>query len=176
MRATPLRALSNVPRHLLCSTAIGAQVPGRQLELGGTAKDDEEARVPVQQDLDRILADATQVVPSLARAGVGDPWVGLRPKRKGGIRLELEWVQWAPLAAPPPSGGGGGGGGGGTALGSGGGGEGASGAGGGGRAAVVHNYGRGGSGMCVSYGCAEDACRLVQAALDVLHTPAGSRL
>ena len=55
-----------------------------------------------------------------------DAWVGVRPKRKIGVRLELEWRSVMPAAD----------------------------------AAVIHNYGHGGSGMCCSFGCANDVLRL----------------
>ena len=104
--------------------------PGSDLELGGTAEDGATERKLNGATAERILRDNVRMIPSLAAAEVGDGYVGLRPCRKGGVRLELEWRSR---------------GGSGQA-----------------KAAVVHNYGHGGAGMCLSYGCAEDVVALVR--------------
>ena len=54
--------------------------------------------------------------------------MGLRPARKGGVRLELEWRTNSSGDL---------------------------------KTAVVHNYGHGGAGMCLSYGCAADVVQIV---------------
>jgi glycine/D-amino acid oxidase-like deaminating enzyme len=100
---------------------------GGELELGGTSEDHAWGRAVRPEVQARILRDNAAVVPSLSRAEVRDAWVGLRPCRRGGVRLELEW-----RAAAGRRG-----------------------------VAVVHNYGHGGAGMCLSYGCADEVVRLV---------------
>ena len=120
--------------------------PGRPLELGGTAEDGEEDRRPQPATLRRILRDNAKVLPSLRclpetrvaeQSGDKvpgqeklaldvDAWVGVRPKRKTGVRLELEWRSAVSTID----------------------------------VAVIHNYGHGGSGMCCSFGCANDVLRL----------------
>jgi glycine/D-amino acid oxidase-like deaminating enzyme len=102
--------------------------PGTPLELGGSASDGVVNRQPDQKELDRILSDNIGEVPSLARAEIGDPWVGVRPKRKAGVRLESERTTGA------------------------------------GRL-MIHNYGHGGSGMCCSYGCANDVLETLKGVL-----------
>ena len=84
----------------------------------------------------RMLRDNIEMVPSLASATVGDGWVGLRPCRQRGVRLELEMR---------------------------------------GSSGVVHNYGHGGAGLCLSYGCAEEVVGLVRACL-AKHKVASPRL
>jgi len=96
--------------------------PGAELELGGTADDHTYERRLDPATRDRMLKDNIEMIPSLARGEVGDGWVGLRPCRSGGVRLELEWRQQIP---------------------------------------VVHNYGHGGAGMCLSYGCAKEVTQIV---------------
>eukprot|EP00658_Telonema_sp_P-2_P010066 TRINITY_DN13780_c0_g1_i1.p1 TRINITY_DN13780_c0_g1~~TRINITY_DN13780_c0_g1_i1.p1 ORF type:complete len:306 (-),score=27.91 TRINITY_DN13780_c0_g1_i1:307-1224(-) len=68
--------------------AYAIAVPGQDLELGGTAQDLEQDRKPNQEALHQILSTNAQVQPSLSGLK-GDAWVGLRPKRSGGIQLEL---------------------------------------------------------------------------------------
>jgi glycine/D-amino acid oxidase-like deaminating enzyme len=131
--------------------------PGCPLELGGSATDNRLDRRPDSQELARILRENVEAVPSLSKAVVGDPWVGVRPKRKGGVRLELEYIMPPTETNSPQSGGGGGGRAGGSgddvtaerAVGR----------------PVVHNYGHGGSGMCCSYGCANDVAVLIRGVL-----------
>eukprot|EP00937_MAST-01D_sp_MAST-1D-sp2_P003369 g3369.t1 len=132
--------------------AYAIPCPGCPLEIGGTAEDGETDRRPQGAAIARMVAAMRAVVPSLrgadgvqelcaarerlrsrggaaaaaavAAAGVPlptavDAWVGLRPKRRGGVRLQAE--------AERP---------------------------------VIHNYGHGGSGMCCSFGCANEVLRL----------------
>ena len=89
-----------------------------------------------------MLQDNVDMIPSLAKAAVGDGWVGLRPAREGGVRLELEWRNASNGSGDVK--------------------------------AVVHNYGHGGAGMCLSYGCAEDVVKLVQLAALGSRAPAAA--
>jgi D-amino-acid oxidase len=80
-------------RHPPSTCAGGAYVipiPGGDLELGGTADDGEEDRRPSKADTARILDNCAKLIPSLRGLEPSSTWVGLRPKRKGGIRLGLE--------------------------------------------------------------------------------------
>lgn len=74
-----------------------------------------------------ILARAHQLFPQLKSARIVGEWVGLRPGREAGVRLEVEKLACGP----------------GRTL------------------TVVHNYGHGGHGVTLSWGCALHATRLV---------------
>ncbi|PSC73607.1 D-aspartate oxidase [Micractinium conductrix] len=103
--------------------------------LGGTLGKGDFDTTPRPADRASILDRACRVLPSLAAAEVVSEWVGLRPGRPS-VRLELE--QWA--------------------LDDGAGGS-------AGSIPVVHNYGHGGAGLTLAWGCAADATALVQQAL-----------
>ncbi|KAL4531492.1 hypothetical protein Ndes2526B_g04395 [Nannochloris sp. 'desiccata'] len=102
--------------------------------LGGTKghKGDEDLN-PRKDDRDAILARCTAAVPSLAGAEVIDEWVGLRPGRPS-VRLELERFDSNNSRE---------------------------------RSSgdmppfVVHNYGHGGSGLTLAWGCAGDSVELL---------------
>ena len=66
-------------------------------------------------------------LPRLKEAEVLDQWVGLRPFRMGGIRLEHEWYKE--------------------------------------RLHVLHNYGHGGCGVTLSWGCAGEVVNMVKEVL-----------
>jgi D-amino-acid oxidase len=85
---------------------------------GDTAADPETARA--------ILARCTAFVPELRDAEIIGHPVGLRPSRRGGIRLEAD------AAAPPGT-------------------------------RIIHNYGHGGAGVTLSWGCADTTVALVTA-------------
>lgn len=109
---------------------------GRECVLGGSyeAEREEEhlplsgdGEGPLLPDEERIVRDCLLLEPALQhqlRLGTGRRGGGLRPVRKGGIRLGTETVP------------------------------------GGGR--IVHNYGHGGGGFTVSWGCAAEVARRVR--------------
>jgi len=103
--------------------------PGCDLEIGGTSDKHAYERVLNPATKDTMLHNAISRIPSLKDAPVQDGWVGLRPNREGGIRLELEWCN----THDPYQ-----------------------------RKAVIHNYGHGGAGMMLSYGCANQVVSLVK--------------
>lgn len=107
----------------------------KRLTVGGTYHEGDWSRSAPAAEVDALLARAAAVVPAVAGAKVLRQWVGLRPARAAGIRLEAERVP------PVPAG--------------------ADGAGGDPGGVVVHNYGHGGGGVTVCWGCADDAVRLV---------------
>lgn len=111
----------------------------KRLTVGGTYHEGDWSRSAPAAEVDALLARAAAVVPAVAGAQVLRQWVGLRPARAAGIRLEAERV-------PPASGTAG------VAGGEPGG-------------VVVHNYGHGGGGVTVCWGCANDAVRLVGEAM-----------
>ncbi|AHY47800.1 FAD dependent oxidoreductase [Rubrobacter radiotolerans] len=92
--------------------------------LGGTFESGNWDTTPDPETARRILARCSELVPELAGARVLEHHVGLRPVRRGGVRLERD-----------PE-----------------------------RPATVHNYGHGGAGVTLSWGCAERAVELVESA------------
>lgn len=110
--------------------------------LGGTAVEGAWGTEPDQTVSEGITARCAELDPRLRDARVLEHRAGLRPVRTSGVRLERE-------AAGSDGGGGAGR---------------ASGA---GRALVVHNYGHGGSGVTLSWGCAEEVTELVRGGLDL---------
>ena len=65
---------------------------GHLVECGGTTLAGVWSREPNAQTTEQILTRCRAMLPCLSQAQVVDLFVGLRPGRKGGIRLELEWV------------------------------------------------------------------------------------
>ncbi|GAB0494120.1 hypothetical protein MMPV_009442 [Pyropia vietnamensis] len=107
----------------------------KRLTVGGTYHEGDWSRSAPAAEVDALLARAAAVVPAVRSAKVLRQWVGLRPARAAGIRLEAEQV--LPTAGGTDGGSGNPGG------------------------VVVHNYGHGGGGVTVCWGCANDAVRLV---------------
>jgi glycine/D-amino acid oxidase-like deaminating enzyme len=60
--------------------------------LGGTYESNADDTTVDPATIQRLLNRCQQVVPSLKRAEVLDSWVGVRPIRKGGVRLEVEML------------------------------------------------------------------------------------
>jgi len=112
-------------------------IPNRDtVIIGGTKghRSDEDL-IPRKEDRDGILARCTAAVPSLAGAEVVDEWVGLRPGRPS-VRLELETCdrysnRERSSGDDMPP------------------------------LFVIHNYGHGGSGLTLAWGCADDAIELL---------------
>jgi D-amino-acid oxidase len=122
---------------------------GDILVLGGTEVADDWNPQPVPAVAERILRDCAAVDPRVTGARVLGHRVGLRPFRPQ-VRLEPELPGAAqaelPGAAQAER-------------------PGAARAGHGGGPAVVHNYGHGGAGVTLSWGCAREAAALVTRAL-----------
>ncbi|MER5884813.1 FAD-dependent oxidoreductase [Streptomyces sp. NPDC001941] len=97
--------------------------PGR-LVLGGTAQEGARSLEPDPVTAREIVARCARIRPEIASAKVLGHRVGLRPVRRGGVRLEAE----------RPDGGG----------------------------LLVHNYGHGGAGVTVAWGCAGRVAELVE--------------
>jgi D-amino-acid oxidase len=114
---------------------------GDILVLGGTEVADDWNPQPVPGVAERILRDCAAIDPRVAGARVLGHRVGLRPFRPQ-VRLEAE-----PSGAVQPGSPG-------TAR-----------AGHAAGPAVVHNYGHGGAGITLSWGCAREAAALVTQAL-----------
>jgi glycine/D-amino acid oxidase-like deaminating enzyme len=107
--------------------------------LGGTTQADDWDERPREADSQHVLRGCCQVLPSLARAEVVQAWAGLRPARSR-VRLELDGsADWGGLLEGP--------------LGL--------------RAAppVIHNYGHGGAGVTLHWGCARDVAALAAGVL-----------
>ncbi|GLC46523.1 hypothetical protein PLESTF_000956400 [Pleodorina starrii] len=126
-------------------------IPNRDtVVLGGTGQVGNFSTAVCPHDRAAILEGCARLLPSLRGARVVADWVGLRPGRTR-LRLELE-REGVELEAAAGGGGGGGGGGDGPM----------------GRlrrrrraVPVVHNYGHGGAGLTLGWGCAGDVVRLV---------------
>lgn len=99
---------------------------GADCILGGTAEDDawDEAADPAT--LEAIRRGCEALVPAVAGARILGQGAGLRPARRGSVRLEAERVRGGGL--------------------------------------LVHDYGHGGAGYTLSWGCADEVVRRVAAA------------
>ncbi|XP_071485194.1 D-aspartate oxidase-like isoform X2 [Diadema antillarum] len=106
--------------------------------LGGTAQVDRWDTEVDPKDSKEIWERAVGILPSLKEAKILKQWVGLRPQRSKGIRVEAETMNFGTT-----------------------------------KVRVVHNYGHGGAGITLHWGCAEDAAKLVQKELS---TPPQARL
>ncbi|XP_072170296.1 D-aspartate oxidase-like isoform X2 [Diadema setosum] len=106
--------------------------------LGGTAQVDRWDTEVDPKDSKEIWERAVSILPSLKEAKILKQWVGLRPQRSKGIRVEAETMNFGTT-----------------------------------KVRVVHNYGHGGAGITLHWGCAEDAAKLVQKELS---TPPQARL
>ena len=111
----------DLPAVLVHETSLAYAIPRpNDCILGGT-NDESDDLEPTLEDTAKILAICREYLGVMGR--VKEVKVGLRPFRRGGVRLEAE-----------------------------------------GR--VIHNYGHGGSGFTVSWGCAEEVAALCAHALD----------
>ena len=131
-----------------------AKYGGGYVELGGTSVAGAWSRTPDPRVTQGILERCTRMVPALHGAKVVDEYVCLRPKRKDGVRMEVEWRPLRRLLQPqtmmnntagPQEG---------EELE-----EGPK------RFAVVHNYGHGGAGYTLSWGMACEVSALVRKAM-----------
>ncbi|MFE5582861.1 FAD-dependent oxidoreductase [Kitasatospora sp. NPDC056531] len=100
----------------------------RDVVLGGTFEEEDWGLGSDPETAAAILARCAVHVPELREAEIIGHPVGLRPDRRGGVRLEAG----AAGAAGTP---------------------------------VVHNYGHGGAGVTLSWGCADDAAELAATAV-----------
>ncbi|XP_045621013.2 D-aspartate oxidase isoform X1 [Procambarus clarkii] len=99
--------------------------------VGGTHQDD-DWRLEVDPADSRVIWDnCTTLMPSLKAAVVVQEWVGLRPCRKGGVRLEADQIKVDSRTVP-----------------------------------VVHNYGHGGCGITMFWGCASEVAHIAR---DLVH-------
>jgi D-amino-acid oxidase len=118
---------------------------GNTVVLGGTEVAGEESLEPVPALADRILRDCAAVEPRLRDARILSHRVGLRPYRPR-IRLEAEPADGPGDARHPgPQ-----------------------------HPLVVHNYGHGGAGITMSWGCAREAAALVSRELKSQGRPPAS--
>jgi glycine/D-amino acid oxidase-like deaminating enzyme len=96
--------------------------------LGGTQERDQFSLEPNEDDCKGILERCCKLVPSLKNAKILKKQAGLRPLRKGGIRLEMEVVVVGEKKV----------------------------------CKVIHNYGHGGSGVTLCWGCANEVCDIIK--------------
>ena len=99
--------------------------------LGGTAQRGDWNLSVDEETTAAILGRCRDWISGLHQARVERVWVGLRPYREGGVRLETEHRLVSGRQVP-----------------------------------VVHNYGHGGSGVTMFWGCATQAAELVTKELD----------
>ncbi len=114
----------------------GARGAGCAQVLGGTTQAGDWDTSPREEDSRYVLRGCCQVLPSLAGAEVVQVWAGLRPARSS-VRLELDGsADWGGLLEA-------------------------------GQAAppVIHNYGHGGAGVTLHWGCAQDVAALAAGVL-----------
>jgi D-amino-acid oxidase len=97
---------------------------GRDVVLGGTFEPDQDDTTPDERVGRAIVARCVDLEPALAGAPVLGQLVGLRPARRGGVRVATD-----PVGLP-----------GGTRL--------------------IHNYGHGGAGVTLAWGCADEVVAL----------------
>ena len=89
--------------------------------LGGTANENVNQLSPDDATVQAIVDRCVRLSPNLATANIIEKYIGLRPARKGGIRLGYDDQM-----------------------------------------PIIHNYGHGGSGFTVSWGCAYDVVQLIE--------------
>lgn len=106
-------------------------IPNRDsLVLGSVDTRDQWDTSPKKSDREVILARCNALAPGVAEAAIVKEAVGLRPCRRGGVRL----CQGANIGAKK-------------------------------EVKVVHNYGHGGSGVTLSWGCAGEVMHIVEGIL-----------
>tara|TARA_B110000208_G_scaffold75041_2_gene96577 strand:+ start:189 stop:1577 length:1389 start_codon:yes stop_codon:yes gene_type:complete len=99
------------------------------------AASDREIGAPRTAECAAILERCREMLPALREAPVVGQWAGLRPMRRSGVRLELvEARQTSSTEEAIPS------------I----------------MAPIIHNYGHGGSGVVLSWGCAHDVAELAR--------------
>jgi D-amino-acid oxidase len=118
---------------------------GDVVVLGGTEEPGNWSLEPDPQTAARIIAACSAIEPALRTAPVLGHRVGLRPARPS-VRLEAVQLEPGQLESGQRE-------------------TGQLETGPGGNVTIVHNYGHGGAGVTLSWGCAEDAAELVLAAL-----------
>lgn len=113
------------PRHLVHDSPDGSLTyvfaRGTDCILGGTAEDEVWDEAVSDADAAAILARCRALAPSLGEVRELGRGAGLRPARRGSIRLEVEAMR---------------------------------------DGMIVHNYGHGGAGYTLSWGCADEVVRL----------------
>lgn len=111
-------------------------IPTTEKVFIGTVKQENRRDLEItKEDSDDILGRYYKLHPAIKSSSILGGWAGIRPARKGGIRLEMTTVRF-----PAPS---------------------AKGSGDEKIVQIVHNYGHGGHGFAVSWGCAEVVADLV---------------
>ncbi|KAG0698753.1 D-aspartate oxidase [Chionoecetes opilio] len=105
--------------------------------LGGTDQKNNWNLKVDAADSRTIWANCTAHIPSLKSAEVVEEWVGLRPYRSKGVRLEADELQLGNRTIP-----------------------------------VVHNYGHGGCGVTLFWGCSQEVARLASRLILRHHGPA----
>lgn len=95
--------------------------------LGGTLEENNYNCKNDEIECEKIIARCSTLIPSVKNAKIIEKSVGLRPCRRGGVRLEFEHIKNNK-----------------------------------GDIKVIHNYGHGGSGVTLSWGCASEVVQLIK--------------
>lgn len=96
--------------------------------LGGTQQPGNYSQQTNENECESILERCSKLHPSLKDAKIIEKKAGLRPLRKGGVRLNMQVCTNSNGQI----------------------------------AKVIHNYGHGGSGITLCWGCATDVCEIIR--------------
>ncbi|KAK8380167.1 hypothetical protein O3P69_016657 [Scylla paramamosain] len=104
--------------------------------LGGTHQDNNWNLEVDPEDTQTIWNNCTSILPSLKSAQVVREWVGLRPCRSKGVRLEADELKLFNRTVP-----------------------------------VIHNYGHGGCGVSMFWGCSQEVASIASRLIHRHHGP-----
>lgn len=117
--------------------SFGYILPNQEtVVLGGTHQDNNWNLEVDPEDSRAIWTNCTALLPSLKSAEVVREWVGLRPCRTKGVRLEADELKLGNRTVP-----------------------------------VIHNYGHGGCGVTLFWGCSQEVARLASQIILRRHGP-----
>lgn len=105
---------------------------------GGSAVIDNYNLINDEEESKRIIENCSKIIPAIKDAKIVEKQVGLRPFRNGGVRLELEIIFRKFNLNHKAA-----------------------------QVKVIHNYGHGGSGVTLCWGCASDICDLIKADMNL---------
>lgn len=134
IRGQVVRVKANWVKHMILSPDSGNYIipNGDEIILGGTKQENDEHPNPRQKDRDHILNGCYSLIPSLKNAEQVTEWVGFRPGRVK-PRIELEYIRVDSSNKTLRRPG-----------------------------VVIHNYGHGGSGVTLFWGCALQVRKLLE--------------
>ncbi|CAL4100170.1 unnamed protein product [Meganyctiphanes norvegica] len=137
IRGQVMRVRAPWIRHYICDDSLEnfcyilPNFSSNTVVLGGTAYEDDWNLEVDPKDKSKIWNNCLNAMPELKNCEFVRDWVGLRPGRRNGIRIEEDLITLGTRKVP-----------------------------------VVHNYGHGGSGVTMFWGCSQEAAGLAQ---DIIH-------